>query len=227
VTLRSRKPRPPLTKSIITPPAETDEYPNASAYPFDYTAAPKFSDVSPASGPPAGGETVMITGSGLMTATAVYFGTAPAAIVQGSISATSLMAVAPAGVSGPVDVTGFAVGGTSATSMADLFTYAAPKAVAPTITSISPPSGPLTGRTSVTIMASDLANAGLIEFGPTPVTDVLSDSADEIVVVSPAGWNRGPVNANVTTMGGTSGTSPADSFFYFSNAATAPSPCLG
>jgi hypothetical protein len=84
-------------------------------------AAPTISSVTPAGGPPAGGTTVTITGTGLKGATAVFFGGAAAASSMVS-SDTQINAVSPAG-SGTVDVTVTTPAGTSATSAADQFLY--------------------------------------------------------------------------------------------------------
>jgi hypothetical protein len=71
---------------------------------------------------PAGGSTVTITGTGFTGATAVYFGTIPAATYSVS-SDTQIIANDPAGSVGTVDVTVVTPAGTSATSPADQFTY--------------------------------------------------------------------------------------------------------
>ncbi len=66
-------------------------------------------------------------------ATAVYFGTAPAAAFHID-SDTQIVVTSPAGVAGTVDVTVTTISGTSATSTADQFTYVP----VPTVTAISP-----------------------------------------------------------------------------------------
>ena len=84
-------------------------------------AVPVVTSITPGNGAPAGGTVVSITGTNLATATAVYFG-AVAATVFASLSATQVVADAPAGT-GTVHVTVTTAGGTSATSNADLFAY--------------------------------------------------------------------------------------------------------
>jgi hypothetical protein len=79
--------------------------------------------VSPPSGTPAGGTSVTITGSNFASISAVHFGgTAATAFTVNST--TSITATSPAGA-GTVDVTVTNPGGTSATSAADQYTYAA------------------------------------------------------------------------------------------------------
>jgi large repetitive protein len=87
---------------------------------FTYVAAPTVTGIAPASGPSAGGTSVVITGTGLGSATAVDFGSSPASITAGSD--TSITATSPTGT-GTVDVTVTTTGGVSATSSADVFDY--------------------------------------------------------------------------------------------------------
>src|SRR5437763_12084357 len=87
-------------------------------------AAPVVSAISPTGGPTAGGTTVTITGDHLANASAVTFGGAAGSIV--SNTNTEVVATAPPGAAGAVDVGVTTIGGTSATSSADRFTYVAP-----------------------------------------------------------------------------------------------------
>ena len=100
------------------------------------------------------------------------------------------------------------VGGTSATSAADQFTYVA----APTVTGINPSSGPSPPATLVTITGTGFNGATAVDFGTIPATDVTVVSDTSITADSPAG--TGAVDVTVTTVGGTSPTSPADQFTY-------------
>ncbi len=169
---------------------------------------PAVSAVAPAAGPHGGGTTVMITGSALARATAVDFGTTPAAIV--SDTSTTIVVTSPAVTSaGSVNVTVTTAGGTSATSPADQFTYF----VAPSVSDVAPAAGPTAGGTTVTITGLALANAAAVDFGTVPGT-IVSDTSTTIVVTSPAATAAGSVNVTVTTAGGTSATSSADQFTY-------------
>jgi hypothetical protein len=87
---------------------------------------PEIVAISPSSGPTAGGTAVTITGHDLSGASAVKFGAAAASgFTVGSSS--EIAAVAPPSANpGPVDVSVTTVGGTSAASAADRFTYTAP-----------------------------------------------------------------------------------------------------
>ena len=102
---------------------------------YAYVASPAVTGVSPSAGPAAGGASVTITGSYFTNATGVDFGTTPATSfsVDGD---TQITAIAPAGT-GTVDVTVTSLGGTSATSSSDAYTYEEP----PTAQILSPADG--------------------------------------------------------------------------------------
>ena len=96
-------------------------------------------------------------------------------------SATQITATSPAGT-GTVDVTVTTPGGTSATSTADQFSYVA----APTVTAVSPTSGPAAGGTSVTITGTNFTGATAVKFGATTATFTVTN-ATSISATSPAG----------------------------------------
>ncbi len=77
---------------------------------FTYVAVPVVQGVAPQAGPLAGGNTVVITGTGFTGASAVAFGgsTATSFTVD---SPTQITAVAPSGAAGTVDVRVTTVGG--------------------------------------------------------------------------------------------------------------------
>jgi hypothetical protein len=70
---------------------------------FRYVDALRAQDVSPMSGPAAGGSTVTVTGTGLDRVTAVRFGATD--VVPLAATASALTVVSPPGTAGPVDVT--------------------------------------------------------------------------------------------------------------------------
>lgn len=95
------------------------------------------------------------------------------------------------------------------------FTASSPTA-SPTVTGISPSSGPATGGTSVTITGTNLTGATGVSFGGTAAASFTVDSATQITATTPA-HAAGTVNVTVTTAGGT-GTGTG-LFTYDSNAA--------
>jgi len=96
----------------------------------------------------------------------------------------------------------------------------------PTITAISPTSGPITGGTSVVITGTDLTAATAVKFGSNSAT-ITANTATSITATSPAG-SAGTVDVTVATAGGTSATSSADQFTYVAvPTITAISPTAG
>ncbi|MEU5758757.1 IPT/TIG domain-containing protein [Nocardia sp. NPDC047648] len=72
----------------------------------------------------------------------------------------------------------------------------------PTITAITPTSGPTTGGTSVTIAGTGFTGPLTVRFGSTATTFTI-DSAIQITAVAPAG-TAGPVQVTVSDSSGTS-----------------------
>jgi len=108
------------------------------------------------------------------------------------------------------------LGGTSVTSSSDHFTY---NASAPTVTAVSPTSGPTVGGTAVTVTGTNFIGATAVMFGTVPATSFSVSSATQLTAVSPV-YGTGVVDITVTTAGGTSGTSAADQFYYVASAPT-------
>src|SRR3984893_1307943 len=183
-------------------------------------AAPTVSNVNPATGPASGGTTVTITGTNFAAGDTVAFGGSAATGVTVN-SATSITATSPAG-SGTVDVTVTGPGGTSATSSADQFTYGPPPS-APTVSAVSPASGPVAGGTAVTITGTNFAAGDTVSFGGNAATGVTVNSPTSITAGAPPGNAQkvgGTVEVTVTGGGNTSPASPADEFTYIVSSGT-------
>ena len=175
------------------------------------TTSPTLSSLTPTAGAEAGGTMVTLTGTSLTGASAVAFGSTPATRIT-VVSDTSVTAVSPGTTAaGAVDVTVTTPGGTS---NPEAFTYVANPAL-PTVTGVSPTSGPQGGGTSVIIIGTSLAGAKSVAFGTSPGT-ITADSDTSITVTSPVG-TPGPVDTLVTTGAGTSSPSTADQFTYLAS----------
>ncbi|MFD8546855.1 IPT/TIG domain-containing protein [Streptomyces sp. NPDC059649] len=155
--------------------------------------APVVTSVSPSQGPPAGGTSVTLTGSGFTGATLVRFGPTGTNFVI--VSDTLITAKTPAGT-GTVQVTVTAPTGTSTQNV--LFTYTS----VPSLSSLSPPSGPASGGNTVTLNGTNLSGAVAVFFGSSPAT-ILTNTATQITVVAPAG-PPSSVGVTVITAGGIS-----------------------
>jgi hypothetical protein len=173
------------------------------------SALPTVTSINPTSG----GTNVTITGTGFTGATGVAFGSTAAGNFTVN-SGTQVMAISPAANrSGAVDVTVTTPNGTSATSGTDQFTYLTPTPL-PTVTSITPTSGPAGGGTSVTISGNGFTGATTVNFGSIAASSFNVDSDTQIMAVNPKAISSGAVDVTVVTPGGTSTTGIADQFTY-------------
>lgn len=118
--------------------------------------------------------------------------------------------VGPATVSAEVD--GF--------SVQQPITVSSPPA--PTVSSISPTTGPEAGSTSVTITGTDFIGTTAVNFGSAAALSFSVINDTSITTTSPAG--SGTVDITITNTGGTSATSAADQFMYA--AALPPAPTV-
>jgi len=184
--------------------------PVSQADQFTYTAAtgPQVTGISPTSGSSAGGDTIIITGSGFTGATGVSFDSTPASAFTVD-SDTQITAISPAGTGIAVDITVTTPAGTSPPSRAGVFTYITP---GPLVTGISPTMGSSAGGDTVVITGSGFTGATTVGFDVTSAADMTVDSDTQITAISPAG--TGTVDITVTTPDGTSPASSADQFTY-------------
>jgi large repetitive protein len=196
--------------SVTTPTGVT--FPRAID---QFTYGPTVTDVAPSTGPPVGGISVVISGSGFTATSTVKFGPT-SATVTGFSGSTSLTVTEPAGSVGPVDVRvtnpALTANGTSPMSSADVFTYGL------SVTSVAPTSGPATGGTTVTINGSGFTGVTGVTFEGVAATSVQFVSDGQITAVSPPG--SGTVDIQVTTPAGQSPTGGGDKYVYTGGATT-------
>jgi len=108
--------------TVITPGGTSA---TSAADHFTYVGAPTVTSLAPSTGWVFGGTSVTVTGANFTGASAVNFGGAPASSFSVNSDA-SISATSPAGSQGPVDVTVTTVGGTSAITGSDVFSYFGP-----------------------------------------------------------------------------------------------------
>jgi hypothetical protein len=111
----------------------------------------------------------------------------------------------------PFSITATDADGHSATQTG--YTLTITTVAQPTVTSVSPASGPATGGTTVTITGTNFTSASTVRFGATTATNVSCPGTTRCTATSPAGA-AGTVDITVTTPGGISATSAADQFTY-------------
>ncbi len=175
---------------------------------------PAVTTLFPASGPSAGGNTVVIGGENLAGTVAVRFGGKLATYIK-VLSSYAVAAVAPAGTS-TTNVTVTTPGGTSTTGEATAYSYLTPASTpeGPVISSVSPESGAMGGGTVITIKGSHLDNVLGVSFGSTSSSHVIPVSPTEVQALAPASAFPLRVDVSVTTPTGTSQPTLADSFTY-------------
>ncbi len=135
----------------------------------------------------------------------------PASHGTATAAGTSITYTPAAGYSGTdsFQYTATNTGGTSAPATVTITV----KSGSPTVTSISPNTGPARGGTSVTITGTNFTGATAVKFGVANATSFSVISATTIIAISPAGA-LGTVSVAVTTAAGTSATGPTDQFTY-------------
>jgi hypothetical protein len=173
---------------------------------------PTVASLKPNDGPISGGTTVTITGADFTGATAVKFGSTSASSFTVT-SSTSITVVSPPGPGqvGSVDVTVTNTWGSSAISAADRFGFR------PTVTGLSPNSGPAAGGTFVTVTGAGFApgtTATQFRFGKKRAKSVECTSTTTCTVVAPR-HRAGRADVTATVSGLSSATNrPADQFKY-------------
>ncbi len=171
---------------------------------------PAVTRLSAKTGPATGGTIVTITGTNFTRSSIVRFGpTAASSVVVNST--TSITATSPPGTTGATEVSVQTPNGQSAVTKKARFTYEAP-----TVTGVTPATGPVSGGTSLTVTGSGFAvgTSTIFKFGKHPGTGVTCASTTECTVVSPPASVPGTVDVRATVAKKTSGTGAADRFTY-------------
>jgi hypothetical protein len=183
--------------------------------------------LSPSSAPAAGGGTITVaasSGTPFASATTVNFGSTkqPATVGGGGASVTATIPP-ESGSKYQVFISVTSPTGTTGPGPADLFTYG------PTVTNISPNTGPLVGGTPVTVTGTGFTATSSVSFGGTAATVASFNGSTTLIVTAPTG--SGTVDVNVTNPAlpasvQTSPTSSADQFTY-AMSVTSISPASG
>ncbi|MCX7618674.1 Calx-beta domain-containing protein, partial [Tepidiforma sp.] len=199
-------PNPAGVAEVVVTTPNGQNVTTGTANDFIYTAGPTVTAISPTQGLCNGATVVTVTGTGFTSSgMTVAFGTVQATFTY--LSPTQLVAVAPVQPAGTYDVRVTTPGGTSPNTVADDFTCTG--SPAPTVTSVSPASGP-TG-TTVTITGTNFTGATAVTFGTTAATFTVVNSTT-ITATVPAGLAAGTYDVRVTTPAGTSANTAADNF---------------
>jgi hypothetical protein len=205
------------TVVVTNPNGQSATLVNAYTYGTPTTPAPTLTSISPLTGPTTGGTVVTMNGSNFVSGmTATIGGTAMTAVTY--VSATQIRATTPAGTAGAKTIV--VTSGSQSATLANAFTYTAPATPGPTLTSVSPTSGPIQGGNTITMTGTNFVSGATITIGGTPMTGVTFVSATQlratapwgsagqktIVVTNPNGQTATLTNAY--TYGTTSGSAP-------------------
>jgi hypothetical protein len=85
---------------------------------------------------------------------------------------------------------------------------------APEVTLVSPPFGPVTGGTIITITGKNFSQASEVKFGSTAAAAFTVDSDTEITATTPKMLRPGQVDVAVTTFAGTNPNTHFDDYVY-------------
>jgi plastocyanin len=149
---------------------------------------PKVTSLVPNAGPTAGGNTVVVDGSGFVSDASIKFGSAASASVT-FVSPTQLKALVPGHTPGVVGLAVTTPAGTSAAGNNGLYAYGAP-----TVRSFTPASG-ISGST-VTITGTNYVPRMTVKFGTLTSPPVTFVSTTQLRVVVPNGAVAGRITVS-------------------------------
>jgi len=162
--------------------------------------APTVASITPNTGSAAGGTSVTITGTGFLTGATVTLGGTAATNVNVA-SGTSITATTPAHTAGAVIVV-VTNSDAQSGSLNNGYTYRNPP---PTVASITPTTGTVSGGTSVTIAGTGFLTGATVSLGGTAATSVNVVGSTSITATTPA-HAAGAASVLVTNTDAQSGT---------------------
>ena len=160
--------------------------------PGSLSSTPTITRVSPNNGTTEGGQAVTITGTNLDGASSVTFGGTPAEIT--SDSSTQIIATPGAHSAGLVDVSITTPSGTA--NDASAYTYVQPPA--PTMSGVSPDTGPVSGGQTITIAGDNFNGVTSVTFGGIAAAFTVI-SPTQITAIVPYSNSSGIADITVTT----------------------------
>lgn len=179
-----RTPTAPIAGKVDVRVKNPDGQEAVLAQGFEFLDTPTLTSVWPPSGPTSGGTLAWVNGTGFHPQSQVTFGGTSASSVHFQ-SATLLLAFAPGGTVGPVDVKVVNPDGREVLLTA-AFVYTDPATLgsAPYIGEIFPARGPTTGGTKVSLDGAAFQGGARVAFLPAPATiDFVSQS--RLIVTAP------------------------------------------
>ncbi|MBI3817044.1 MAG: IPT/TIG domain-containing protein, partial [Planctomycetes bacterium] len=157
---------------------------------------PTVSNISPNLGPLTGGISVTITGSHFISPVSVSIDGKPLTNINviGSTSITGIISAGTVGAKNIVITSAF-----GSTSLPNAFTYVAP----PSVTSIDPGIGPISGGTPVIITGQNFVNVVAVDIGGVALTNVSVIDSTHLTAKTGVAVSPGVRDIHITTQFGT------------------------
>jgi hypothetical protein len=168
---------------------------------------PTVTGISPRYGKLSGGDAVTITGTNFTGATSVNIPTSNISAFQ-VVNDTTITATTNARSAGTVDVNVTTPAGTG--TGAGLFTYVN----LPTVSAVSPTSGPTAGGTNLTLTGTNFTAASDVKFNGVSATGVTVVSPTQITLVTPASQGGIYVSQNASVVVYTPGGSNSSNSLF-------------
>lgn len=205
--------QPETVDVTVTGPGGTSAVTPGDAFTFDDTP-PTITSISPTSGSDLGGTPFTLTGTHLGNGDATSIEIGGQSVTDAVCSVTTCTGTTPPGVDGGADVSVYNYnlslsGSTQTPTLSGGFTYT--QGPQPTIDTVAPDTGVVSGGTQVVITGSNLST-GQVHFGSTPADGTCTDTV--CVATAPAAPKAETVHIGVTTNAGTTAPATADEYGY-------------
>lgn len=192
----------------VTGPAGTSTVGSGDTYTYVAASVPTVGAVDPSTGPVTGGNMVKIFGSGLSDATGVMFGSNPATTFT-PLSDNEIVATAPAGHIGEINITVAGPNDTSAVTVNDHYGYLAVPQVSMLFPSVAAANS---GFHLTFIVGQGFTGATAVRFGAVQAPFATLSSVVIMAFAPPEAV--GKVNVQLQTATGTSTVTSGDTFTY-------------
>ncbi|GIO67588.1 IPT/TIG domain-containing protein [Paenibacillus sp. JTLBN-2024] len=204
----------PVDLQFINPDGTKTAVPNGYTYQEKLVPKLEITSIAPDKGSTEGGTTVYVNGKLISPKVRVFFGEKEANVAT-YFSDKQVQVISPSNsLAGAVDVKIINPDGQEAV-LPKGFTYEEPpKLNPPTITSITPTEGVLTGGNTVYINGSNFANGTKVFFGSNEATVKLNTSGKTLTVTAPAGVADGVVDVKVVLPDTQTATLPSAYKYY-------------
>jgi hypothetical protein len=182
------------TATIVVTNPDGGTATSTSTFTYGVTSTPTITGIAPSTGSPSGGTAVVVDGTGFVPGATLKIGcgNATSVVVLNATTITALSPACPAGTTGNVVVTN-PDGGTA--TLAGGFSFGS---ASPTLTSVTPTSGPIGGGTPITVNGTNFANGATLAIDGRAATNVVIVTPTTLTAVTPAGAVVGAADVVIT-----------------------------